>query len=121
MGTFALTSRPAGPRRPRIPRSDEGAGRAVLLQLPAGGRPRRHRVHERARLPAVAGRVEIAAAGTVTAGAGTLAGAEPAEDHAARAVEDPRPLLGVAPWPAPSHHGRAREARGAAGAMRADG
>jgi len=113
MKAFDLTTRQVAPHHPEILQSDEGEGRAILLHLPAGERLQQHRVQERAYLQVVHGSVEIVAGDVTRATAGTLAIFEPAEDHEIRALEDARLLLVLAPWPAPTHRGETREARGA--------
>jgi quercetin dioxygenase-like cupin family protein len=113
MKLFDLGTRTVAPHQPEILQSDPGEGRAILLHLPAGERLQEHRVQERAYLQVVAGSVEITAGEVVTAPAGTLAIFEPTEDHEIRAIEDARLLLVLAPWPAPTHRGDTREARGA--------
>jgi quercetin dioxygenase-like cupin family protein len=85
-------------------RSDDGAARAIAINLPAGEQLQEHEVHEHAYLVVVDGQVELAQDGeSHQAGAGTVAHWVPAERHEVRATSDARLLLVLAPWPGAGH------------------
>jgi quercetin dioxygenase-like cupin family protein len=91
------------PHRPQVLHSED-EGRTILINLPAGKDLQDHQVHERAWIFVAGGEVEIEAAdGTVKAGPGWLALAEPKERHEVRAVTDARLVLVLAPWPGEGH------------------
>jgi quercetin dioxygenase-like cupin family protein len=92
--------------KPAILRSDEGAARAIAINLPAGDQLQEHEVHEHAYLVLVSGKLEIQhQGGTETAGPGFVAHWDPHERHEVRATEDSRFVLILAPWPGPGHPG----------------
>ncbi len=91
--------------KPTVLRSDEGAARAIAINLPSGEQLQDHDVHERAYLTVVDGEVEVEAGQTVTAGTGTLFVFDPHERHEVRATSDARLLLVLAPWPGDGHPG----------------
>ncbi len=112
--TEKRTPRQPGPDAPRVP-SDGGRiprvlfsspeCRAVVVELAAGEAMGDHRVHERAVVHVVSGRVVIDASHEqVECAAGKLITFEPSEHHSVRALSDTRLLLLLAPWPAPERH-----------------
>jgi quercetin dioxygenase-like cupin family protein len=108
MRTWDLTTHDVAPHQPDVLHSEEGAARAIAINLPAGERLQEHEVKERAFLFVASGSVELqAGADTVTAGPGTFAAFAPREQHEVVATSDARLLLLLAPWPAPDH-GRVR-------------
>jgi quercetin dioxygenase-like cupin family protein len=113
--------REPGADAPRVPR-DEGQFprvlfstpecRAVFIELSADETMGDHHVRERAVVHVVSGCVAIDASGeTAECAAGTLVAFAPSERHSVRAIDDATLLLLLAPWPAPSHHTDAAEAR----------
>jgi quercetin dioxygenase-like cupin family protein len=85
-------------------RSDDGALRVVVIQLPAGERLQEHETHEHTWLVVIEGELEIAhEGGTLEAGAGAVAHFDPQERREVRARQDTRLLLFLAPWPGPGH------------------
>jgi quercetin dioxygenase-like cupin family protein len=104
MDTWDLRSLDVQPHQPQILRSDDGAARAIALNLPAGEQLQEHEVHEHAYLVVVDGEVEIGADGsTWSAGVGGVAHWQPQERHEVRAVSAARLLLVLAPWPGDGH------------------
>ena len=83
----------------------EDEGRAIVIQLPAGGRLQEHQVHERAWLLVVSGAIEIDGPGgdAASGGPGMLAVFDPNERREVRATEDARLLLLLSPWPGQGH------------------
>jgi hypothetical protein len=81
--------------------------RAVVLEIPAGGRLQDHQVHERAWVVVVDGEVEIttAAGERIEGGPGLLVNFVPAERHAVLARTTTRLLLLLTPWPGRGHPG----------------
>jgi quercetin dioxygenase-like cupin family protein len=87
--------------------------RAVVLELESGEEMGDHRVHERALVHVVSGRIVIAASGEqVECEAGTLVTFDPAEPHSVRALTDARLLLVLAPWPATEHYADSQHGHG---------
>ena len=104
MDTWDLRSLDVQPHQPQILRSDEGAARAIVINLPAGEQLQEHEVHEHAYLVVVDGEVEVEQGGeTQTGGAGLVAHWVPQERHEVRATSDARLLLVLAPWPGAGH------------------
>lgn len=100
MDTWNLSDLDVEVHQPKVLRSDDGAARAIAINLPAGEQLQDHEVHEHAWLHVHHGQVEIEQDGATTqAGAGFLAHFDPHERHEVRAVEDTRLLLLLAPWP----------------------
>jgi quercetin dioxygenase-like cupin family protein len=105
MESWDLSTLDVEVHKPEVLRSDDGAARAIAINLPAGDLLQDHEVHEHAYLVLVSGRLEVDADGTTTqAGPGFVAYWAPHERHEVRAVEDARFLLLLAPWPGPGHH-----------------
>lgn len=110
METWDIRSLDVQPHQPEVLRSDDGAARAIAINLPAGEALDEHEVHEHAYLVVVDGEVELEEGGqTTAAGPGALAHWEPHERHEVRAVSDARLLLILAPWPGPGHPSRREE------------
>jgi quercetin dioxygenase-like cupin family protein len=104
MDTWNLVDLDIAPHRPEVLRSDDGAARAIAINLPAGEALQDHEVYEHAWLHVHHGRVEIEQDGTTTDGpAGFLAHFDPHERHEVRAKTDARLLLFLAPWPGEGH------------------
>lgn len=105
MDSWDLTSIDTEPHKPTVLRSDDGAARAIALNLPAGEKLGDHEVHEHAYLVLVQGALEIQAQGgeSQSAGVGFVAHWTPHERHEVRATEDSRFLLFLAPWPGAGH------------------
>jgi len=76
----------------------------VLLDLQEGEEMRDHRVHERAIVEVVSGRLEVTVDGdSVECDAGTLLTFEPGETRSVRALTPARIVLLLAPWPGDGH------------------
>ena len=104
MDTWDIRSLDVQPHQPQVLRSDDGAARAIAINLPAGEQLQEHEVHEHAYLVVVDGQVELAQDGeSHQAGTGTVAHWVPAERHEVRATSDARLLLVLAPWPGAGH------------------
>ena len=103
MDTWDLRSLDVQPHQPQILRSDDGAARAIAINLPAGEQLQEHEVHEHAYLVVLDGEVELS--GQV-AGAGSAAHWDPQERHEVKATSDARLLLVLAPWPGEGHPSR---------------
>ena len=107
------TAREPGADAPRVPRSGRQMPRvlfsspecrAVVIDLRSGEELGDHRVHERAVVEVVAGRVSIESSEeTVECETGTLVTFDPGEHHTVHALADARLLLLLAPWPAAEH------------------
>jgi quercetin dioxygenase-like cupin family protein len=114
------TPREPGPDAPRVPKRDGQIPRvlfsapecrAVAVELEGGEEMGDHRVHERAVVHVVDGRVSIEASGvTAECGSGTLVTFTPGERHSVRALEHSLLLLILAPWPAAEHYTAAEAA-----------
>jgi quercetin dioxygenase-like cupin family protein len=100
MDTWNISDLTVEPSRPQVLRSDDGAARAIVINLPAGDLLQDHEVYEHAWLHVHDGRVEIGqGSDTTEAGPGFLAHFDPHERHEVRAKSDSRLLLVLAPWP----------------------
>ena len=92
------------PFKPTVLRSDDGAARAIAINLPAGEKLADHQVHEHAYLVVADGAIEIEGeGGTESGAAGFVVHWTPKERHEVRATEDSRLLLILAPWPGEGH------------------
>jgi quercetin dioxygenase-like cupin family protein len=104
MDSWDLTTLDVPVHKPAVLRTDDGAARAIAINLPAGEMLQDHQVHEHAYLVLVSGELEIQHdAGTETAGPGFVSHWEPRERHEVRAKQDSRFVLFLAPWPGPGH------------------
>ena len=104
MDIWDLRSLDVQPHHPEVLRSDDGAARAIAIQLPAGEQLQEHEVHEHAYLVVVDGEVELAQdAQRERAGPGAVAHWIPQERHEVRATTDALLLLVLAPWPGEGH------------------
>jgi quercetin dioxygenase-like cupin family protein len=93
------------PHSPEILDSPDD-GRAILLEIPAGGSLREHQVHERAWVVVVSGEVAISDGGEpVHGGPGLMVQFDPGERHSVDAVSTARILLLLTPWPGDGHPG----------------
>ena len=104
METWDIATLDLEPHFPQVLRSDDGAARAVAINLPQGERLQEHETHEHTWLLVSAGDLEIDQEGhSTSAGPGFLAHFEPGERREVRAVSDSRLVLLLAPWPGPGH------------------
>jgi quercetin dioxygenase-like cupin family protein len=104
MDIWDLQSLTVQPHQPQVLRSDDGAARAIAINLPAGEQLQEHEVHEHAYLVVVDGELELDQGGqSQSAGVGAVAHWEPKQRHEVRAKTDSRLLLILAPWPGPGH------------------
>ena len=101
MDTWDIRSLDVQPHHPEVLRSDEGAARAIAINLPAGEQLQEHEVHEHAYLIVADGEVELGEGRT--AGPGVVAYWSPQERHEVTAKSDARLLLVLAPWPGQGH------------------
>jgi quercetin dioxygenase-like cupin family protein len=100
MDAWNITELTTEPRHPEVLRSDDGAARAIAINLPAGEMLQDHEVYEHAWLHVHEGEIEVDHDGRTTeGGAGFLAHFDPHERHEVRAKSDSRLLLFLAPWP----------------------
>lgn len=96
---------PQGARSPVVVHSQEGAERAVLIELREGEELGDHGVKESALLLVVDGSVRVEAADeSVDGGAGSLFHFEPDERRAVTTDGGARLLLVLAPWPGEGHY-----------------
>ncbi len=94
----------SGKREPRVLFSRPEC-RAVLLDLWEREEMGDHRVHERAIVEVVSGRVEVVVGDrAVECEAGTLMTFEPGETRSVRALTPARIVLLLAPWPGDGHY-----------------
>ena len=105
MDSWDVTSIDTEPHKPTVLRSDDGAARAIAVNLPAGDKLGDHEVHEHAYLVLVEGALEIQSedGNTETAAPGFVCHWTPHERHEVRATEDSRFVLFLAPWPGQGH------------------
>jgi hypothetical protein len=103
MHNWDLTDLDVQPHHPVVLRSDDGAARAIAINLPAGEQMQEHETYEHAWLHVHHGRVEIRQpdGSTVEGAGGFLAHFDPHEAREISALEDSRLLLVLAPWPGP--------------------
>jgi quercetin dioxygenase-like cupin family protein len=89
MDTWDIRSLDVQPHQPQILRSDEGAARAIAINLPAGEQLQEHEVHEHAYLVVIDGEVQLTQDGeSHAAGTGTVAHWVPQERHELTATSD---------------------------------
>ena len=106
MKSWDLNAVALSPHAPEILESGDD-GRAIALEIPAGGSLREHQVHERAWVVVVAGEVTISSENgePVSAGPGVMFQFEPQERHSIDAVSTARIMLLLTPWPGDGHPG----------------
>jgi quercetin dioxygenase-like cupin family protein len=106
MKSWDLNAVSLSPHAPEILESGDD-GRAIVLELPAGGSLREHQVHERAWVIVVAGEVAISSEGgaPVSGGPGLMVQFEPRERHSVDALTTARIMLLLTPWPGDGHPG----------------
>jgi quercetin dioxygenase-like cupin family protein len=94
------------PHQPEILSSTE-AGRAIVIDLPAGEILQDHQVHESAWITVISGGVRITdhTGEAIDAQPGSLAQFPPRERHEVTALADSRLLLLLTPWPGSGHPG----------------
>ncbi|MDE3132125.1 MAG: cupin domain-containing protein [Acidobacteriota bacterium] len=106
MKSWDLNAVSLSPHSPEILESRDD-GRAIVLEIPAGGSLREHQVHEQAWVLVVSGEVAISseAGEEVRGGPGVMVGFEPRERHSVDALSTARILLLLTPWPGDGHPG----------------
>jgi quercetin dioxygenase-like cupin family protein len=106
MKSWDLNAVSLSPHSPEILESTED-GRAIVLEIPAGGSLREHQVHERAWVVVVSGHVAISSENgePVSGGVGLMVQFEPNERHSVDAVSTARIMLLLTPWPGDGHPG----------------
>lgn len=103
--TLSEIDTPNGTRSPVVLHSQDGAERAVLIELRRGEALGEHQVKESGLLVVLDGTVRVEAADeSVDAGAGELFHFEPNERHSVSSEEGARVLLFLAPWPGEGHY-----------------
>jgi quercetin dioxygenase-like cupin family protein len=106
MKSWDLNAVSLSPHVPEILESGDD-GRAIVLEISAGGSLREHQVHERAWLVVVAGGVTISSGSgePVSGGPGLMVQFEPQERHSVDAMTTARIMLLLTPWPGDGHPG----------------
>ena len=105
MDSWDLTTLDIEVHKPEVLRSDNGAARAIAVNLPAGDQLQEHETREHCYLVVIAGEVEVDQDGqSVTAGPGFVAHFADHEEREIRAKSDARFLMVLAPWPAADHY-----------------
>lgn len=106
MKSWDLNAVSLSPHSPEILESQDD-GRAIVLEIPAGGGLREHQVHERAWVVVVSGEVAISSESSqpVSGGTGLMVQFEPNERHSVEAVSTARIMLLLTPWPGDGHPG----------------
>jgi quercetin dioxygenase-like cupin family protein len=106
MKSWDLNAVSLSPHSPEILESGDD-GRAIVLEIPAGGSLREHQVHERAWVVVVSGEVAISSesAAPVSGGPGLMVQFEPHERHSVDATTTARIMLLLTPWPGDGHPG----------------
>jgi quercetin dioxygenase-like cupin family protein len=107
MKSWDLQAVALSPHSPEILESGDD-GRAIALEIPAGGSLREHQVHERAWVVVVSGNVAIGnehEQAHVSGGPGLMVKFEPGERHSVNAITNARILLLLTPWPGDGHPG----------------
>jgi quercetin dioxygenase-like cupin family protein len=100
MDTWDLTTLNVEPNKPEVLRSDDGAARAIVINLPAGDVMQDHETYEHAWLHVHHGTIRVSQGRADTEGrAGFVAHFAPHEHREITAVEDSHLLLVLAPWP----------------------
>ena len=96
---------PHGTRSPVVLDSQDGAKRAVLIELQAGEALGQHSVKESTLLLVLEGSIRVEAGDeSFDAGAEELFHFEPDERHSVTSDEGARILLLLAPWPGKGHY-----------------
>jgi quercetin dioxygenase-like cupin family protein len=104
MDSWDLTTLDIEVHKPEVLRSDDGAARAVAVNLPAGDLLQEHENHEHCYLVVISGQVDVEQDGNVTSGGpGLVAHFDAHERREIRATSDARLLMVLAPWPGPGH------------------
>jgi quercetin dioxygenase-like cupin family protein len=89
---------------PEVLRSDDGANRVIVLQLPQGEALQEHQVHEHALVFVLEGELQVTAGAQVlNLSAPSLIHFAPRERREVRAISECRLVLCLAPWPGPGH------------------
>jgi quercetin dioxygenase-like cupin family protein len=106
MKSWDLNAVALSPHSPEILESQE-EGRAIVLEIPAGGSLREHQVHERAWVVVVSGEVAISSESgePASGGPGLMVQFEPNERHSVDAISTARIMLLLTPWPGDGHPG----------------
>lgn len=107
MKSWDLNAIALSPHSPEILESTH-EGRAIVLEIPAGGSLREHQVHERAWVLVVSGEVAISSESTeesVSGGPGLMLQFDPQERHSVDALTTARIMLLLTPWPGDGHPG----------------
>jgi quercetin dioxygenase-like cupin family protein len=106
MKSWDLNTVSLSPHTPEIISSGED-GRAIVLEIPAGGSLREHQVHERAWVLVISGEVTVSSEGAepVSGGPGLMVEFEPQERHSLEAQSSTRIMLLLTPWPGDGHPG----------------
>src|SRR5579862_5680020 len=106
MKSWDLNAVSLSPHSPEILESLDD-GRAIVLEIPAGGSLREHQVHKRAWVLVVSGEVAVSdGSGTpVSGGRGLLLLFDPNERHSVEAISTARIMLLLTPWPGDGHPG----------------
>ena len=105
MKSWDLQTVALSPHAPEILESGED-GRAIVLEIPAGGSLREHQVHEGAWVLVISGEVALSdETEHVNGGAGLMVKFEAGERHSVDALTDTRILLLLTPWPGDGHPG----------------
>ena len=106
MKSWDLNAVSLSPHSPEILESGND-GRAIVLEIPAGGSLREHQVHERAWVLVISGEVAVSSESDqpVTGGPGLMLQFEPHERHSVDAVTTARIMLLLTPWPGEGHPG----------------
>jgi len=106
MKSWDLNAVSLSPHSPEILESGDD-GRAIVLEIPAGGSLREHQVHERAWVVVISGEVAVSSevGEPVSGGPGLMLHFEPNERHSVDAVSTARIMLLLTPWPGDGHPG----------------
>ena len=106
MKSWDLNAVSLSPHSPEILESQDD-GRAIVLEILAGGSLREHQVHERAWVVVVSGEVAISSESSepVSGGTGLMVQFEPNERHSVEAMSTARIMLLLTPWPGDGHPG----------------
>ena len=104
MQWWELDRLPVMAHLPEVLRSDNGANRVIVLQLPEGEALQEHQVHEHALVFVMDGELSVSSgAEELNLGAPSLIHFDPQERREVRALKECRLVLCLAPWPGPGH------------------